>query len=897
VSDSPTAPAALPPRELPGLDPSWSRLVEATDADGVVRSWHVLDTGEVSAATADGPDGDPDGGEPLTGTLLCVHGNPTWSYLWRELLAQAPRGWRVIAVDQLEMGFSERTGIARGLQRRIDDLGGLTEALGLEGPVVTVAHDWGGPVSLGWALAHKEQLAGVVLTNTAVHQPEGSPAPTLIRMARRPGVLDASTVRTRSFIRGALALAHPSLPREVHAAYHAPYETTARRHGIGGFVRDIPLDPAHPSAPALDAVANGIATLHDVPVLLLWGPNDPVFSDLYLHDLEARLPHASVHRFSGASHMVVEDADIAGTVDTWLAATLGQPAEAETADASNGRGGHVPDREPLWAAMEDPTRSALPAIVEMPSTERSGIAARLARADAPVPLPTVMSFGELARHVQHLAAGLADDGVASGDRVALLVTPGIELATAIFACWRIGAVAVVVDAGLGAKGITRALKSAAPDHLIGIPRALLAARTLGWPGRRIAAGNASERVRRLTATATSLPQLRTRGASLPVPPTPGPDAEAAIVFTSGATGASKGVVYRHRQLQAQRDALMATYGIRPDDRLVAAFAPFAIYGPTMGITSVVPDMEVTAPRTLEAQALADAAAAIGATLVFASPAALVNVVATAGDLDPSSRDALAAVRLLMSAGAPIPPVLLRKLGAVMPNAEPHTPYGMTEALPVADISLAGIEEAGPGDGVCVGPPVVGVDVAISPVDARGRAEGALTTEPRITGEICVRADHVKDRYDRLYATERASSRNPGWHRSGDIGHLDDEGRLWVEGRSIHTITTANGVVTPVGIERRVEGIAHIRLAAAVGIGPVGTQQIVVVVSTDPVAPNGGLAPRTLTAAVRRTLDVPVAAVLVCPDLPVDIRHNSKIDRTRLATWAGKVLAGQRAGTP
>ena len=121
------------------------------------------------------------------GTVLCVHGNPTWSYLWRALLADPPPGWRVVAVDQLGMGYSERIGAVRRLAQRIEDLDRLVHGMDVTGPVVTVAHDWGGPVSLGWALAHRDQLAGVVLTNTAVHQPEGARAPTLIRMARIAG--------------------------------------------------------------------------------------------------------------------------------------------------------------------------------------------------------------------------------------------------------------------------------------------------------------------------------------------------------------------------------------------------------------------------------------------------------------------------------------------------------------------------------------------------------------------------------------------------------------------------------------------------------------------------------------------------------------------------------------
>ena len=109
--------------------------------------------------------------------MLCVHGNPTWSYLWRRFLAAAPPGWRVVAVDQLGMGWSERLPQTRRLAERIDDLGDLTDALGIDGPVVTVGHDWGGPISLGWALAHRDQLRGVVLANTAVHHDPGSAPP------------------------------------------------------------------------------------------------------------------------------------------------------------------------------------------------------------------------------------------------------------------------------------------------------------------------------------------------------------------------------------------------------------------------------------------------------------------------------------------------------------------------------------------------------------------------------------------------------------------------------------------------------------------------------------------------------------------------------------------------
>ena len=303
-----------------------------------------------------------------------------------------------------------------------------------------------------------------------------------------------------------------------------------------------------------------------------------------------------------------------------------------------------------------------------------------------------------------------------------------------------------------------------------------------------------------------------------------------------------------------------------EDRLVAAFAPFALYGPALGIAAAVPDMDVTKPASLTAGALADAAAAIDATLVFASPSALRNVAATAGTLTADQRRALDGIRLVLSAGAPVSSALLRKVQAALPRAELHTPYGMTEALPVTDISLAEIEAAGSGNGVCVGRPLPGVRVMISPLDQAGAATGELTSATGVTGEICVAAAHVKDRYDRLWATERDSARDQGWHRTGDVGHLDDHGRLWVEGRLVHVITTADGPVTPVAIEHRIELVDGVDSAAVVGVGPAGTQQIVAVVVASAAPGRPGAGPRRPAGSdgSRRTLADPILAIRAWP---------------------------------
>jgi len=856
-------PASSPDlRRHPDVDPAWSRLVEVADRSGVVHTWHVLDTHAQA---------DPD--EPVLGTMFCVHGNPTWSYLWRRFLAAAPAGWRVVAVDQLSMGFSERLDAPRTLPERVADLGDLTAALGVTGPVVTVGHDWGGIISLGWALQHREQLAAVVLTNTGLDLPVGAELPGLIRLARTPALLETACVRTPTFVRGGAALSRPALPPTVRAGLVQPYGRPTRRQAVGDFVADIPLEADHVSRPAFDAIAEGTRTL-DVPALLLWGGRDPVFHDGFLGDLQRRLPHADVHRYPRASHLVTEDAPQTATdAWRWVAERVLAPAPPPPPAPARWTEDDLP-----WAALVRRRDDQATAAAEV----HDGVT-------------TTVSFAELERRVADTAAGLSHHGMRPGDRVAMLVPPGLDLTVAVYACWRVGAVVVVADAGLGVRGMAHALRSAQPRFVVGIPKGLLAMSALRVPGRRIVVGGgaALARVGRWDA---DLAVLEADGRGRTLPPREPADTEGAVLFTSGATGPAKGVLYRQSQLKGQIAAVARIMRVGPDDRLVAAFAPFALYGPAMGIGAVVPDMDVTAPATLTAVALVDAVAALDATVVFASPAALRNVVATAGQLTEGQRARLGGVHTVLSAGAPVPASLLRRVQEMLPNAELHTPYGMTEVLPATDISLAEIEAAGPGNGVCVGLPLPGVTIRLSPMDALGRADGPLTDEVGVTGEICIAADHRKERYDRLWATEQASSRNPGYHRSGDVGHLDDQGRLWVEGRLVHVVVTADGPVTPVGVEQRLEELDEVVAAAAVGVGPVGTQQVVAVV-----VPTGGrtsrhhLAPPALTAAVRAAAPVPLAAVLVVDALPVDIRHAAKVDRARLGRWAGRLLAGERPG--
>lgn len=923
--------AQVPPPGLPGLDPRLSRVVSVpgrgTDA-GAARSWHLLD----SQPALD------DLGLTPVGTILAVHGNPTWSYLWRSVVSgsvEAARAgapaWRVVAVDQLEMGYSERTGIRRPLAQRVQDLGALTDALALEGDVVTLGHDWGGVVSLGWAVDHPEKLAGVMMLNTAIHHPRGVPIPAPLRLAGARGVLAASTVRTTAFLDTTLSLASPALDPSVRDAYRAPYASADRRDGIGDFVADIPVDDRHESFAELERIAAGVAAL-TVPALMLWGPRDPIFGDRYLDDLVTRLPHADVHRFEGAGHMIAEERPFADALFAWLGERLGErrggrpearpgarsgtdaassAAAAPAAPASGASAAEPAAFAPIFRALEARADDDATAVIDM---TRTG-----AGTDTGTD-PLRVSWRQLNERVRQIAAGLSAMGVQRGDRVSLLVPPGPTLSAIVYACLRIGAVVVVADAGLGVKGLTRAVRGAWPDVIIGELPGLTAARVLGWPGLRISAPRLPRPTAAALGVATCLADVAALGAQSDLPDEPGADDPAAILFTSGSTGPAKGVAYTHGQLAALRDVLAAHFGVTADTGLVTGFAPFALLGPALGTRSATPDMDVSAPRTLTAASVAAAVRASDARMVFLSPAAVLNVVATADVLTAADRDALARVEAFLSTGAPVGAPLLTAIGALMPNATAHTPYGMTECLLVTDVTLAEIAAAAeaadaaetgstdPGSadaadsGVLVGAPIGANRVRISALDADGRATGLPGEEPGVLGEVLISAPHLKDHYDRLYLTDRAAIREvpddgSRWHRTGDIGHLDASGRLWIEGRLPHVIVTADGPLAPVGPEQQIERVDAVRRAAVVGVGPHRLRQAVAVVETIPSASRPGLADPAVTEAVRAATATPIAAVLAVPALPTDIRHNSKIDRTRLSQWAERVLAGERPVAP
>lgn len=912
--------------QLPGWDSRWSRLIDVDTIDGT-RQFHVLDNGPVLAEL-----GIP--AENVDAIIVAVHGNPTWSYLWRRVAQagiDAAQGKldlgpgagrapivRVIAPDQLDMGFSERLThdtwptagqtptTYRTLEQRLADLDALLGTM-LTGsdlpPIYTLGHDWGGIVSLGWATDNELRTAGsglhpagMIALNTAVWHDEADPIPAPLQAALAGPLLGGSTIATPAFLNTTLALGQPALSDAVKSAYKLPYQERHQRGGIGGFVADIPAAGGHRSRAALRAVAQNLAKTQ-TPALLLWGAKDPVFVDRYQHDLLSRIPHVDIHRYNTAGHLIAEDRDIVEPIFGWLQQQL-DDHEPPAPDVSATRGSNaVGDYTPLWSFLDQWSTSDDKAMVDMTVTDRHGD-------------PFAISWRQLSSIVNAMAVGLREAGMRPGDRVSMLVEPGRDLTAALYAVLRVGGVAVVTDAGLGLDGMTRAIRSAAPQWVIGETPGLTLARAANLPGRRLSMRSMDPVAHRLLGLTGSMYRFATQYAgqrftATLAHPDPKPQADAAVLFTSGSTGPAKGVRYTHQKLSALTQRLQTTLKVTPGSSLLAGFAPFALLGPAIGATSVTPRMSVTKPATLTATALADAAIAGDATMVFASPAALRNVVDTANELNGLQRLALQRVSMLLSAGAPVPVNLMDDVLELVPNAEFHSPYGMTESLLISDIDHHTQHEIAtqPDRGVCVGKPLDVVRVAMAPLDFYGRAADELVEGDAAVGklsEIVISTPHMLAGYDKLYNTNRQTRVDTRdglqWHRTGDIGHLDAEGRLWIEGRTHHIVTPPTGVLGPGGPEDDIQRLPALNRVAIVGVGPVGTQAIVAVVEPHDATIKPGLAPTELADAVRAATDVDIAAVLVTDHVPVDIRHNSKINRPVLAQWAAQVLAGEKVTT-
>jgi len=508
------------------------------------------------------------------------------------------------------------------------------------------------------------------------------------------------------------------------------------------------------------------------------------------------------------------------------------------------------------------------------------------------------TFAELDQRSNAIANGLAALGLQRGDKVSVFLRPGVELLAVTYALFKLGAVPVLIDPGMGRRALAACVAKAAPRAFIAVPAAQIfrALHPSSFSSVEVTVVNAP----RWPFGAPTLAQVERRGSSSFEMVATGADDPAAILFTSGSTGPPKGVLYTHGMFDAQIRTLRKLYDFQPGEVDVACFPLFALFDVAFGMTSVFPRLDPSRPGRCDPALVVDAIRAHDATNTFGSPAIWRRVAPWCAAHDVR----LEHLRRILVAGAPVPPTLVASCHSILgPDGDVYTPYGATEALPVASIDGRSIlrlrDRAESGAGTCVGLPAPEIDIRLIRIQDQSIQtwDDAREVAPGEVGEICVRGPVVTRAYlDEAGATSASKilDGDRHWHRMGDVGYRDDEGRLWFCGRKAHRLETERGLVLPVPAENVFNLHPRVRRTALVGVGPRPHEVPTLVVEPeDPKLARSGAEDATLAEELRALLhsrwsqgEPPrIERVRFHPGLPVDVRHNAKIRREVLKRWA------------
>ncbi len=513
-----------------------------------------------------------------------------------------------------------------------------------------------------------------------------------------------------------------------------------------------------------------------------------------------------------------------------------------------------------------------------------------------------LTFSQLDEEVTRIARGLIELGVRPGMRMVLMVPPSLEFIALTFGIFRSGATCTLIDPGMGRSRIFDCLDEIGPAGFCAIAPVHAIRRMMFRRFRNakinvgVGKGNGllggvsySELVRRGAASETSLPQTQSTDS-------------AAIIFTSGSTGPPKGVHYEHGMFDAQVDLIRERFGIKPGEVDLPGFPLFALFNLAMQVTTVVPDMNPTRPAEVDPQKILTAIRDQGVTQAFGSPAMWNQI----GRYCDQYQVKLPTLKRILSAGAPVPNHVLKRMTTALPDsADLFTPYGATECLPVAaiggrEVLASTAAQTAAGAGTCVGRvfdemSVRVIGVTFEPIatlsDAQQLAAGEI-------GEIIVRGPvATREYFRRPDATELAKIQDDKgfWHRMGDVGYFDESGRLWFCGRKAHIVFTDQGPLYSVRCEAIFNQHDSVYRTALVGLGTRGSQTPAIVVE-----PEAGRMPGTkehqsrmrkelLTLGAANPSTKNIKKVLFRDALPVDTRHNVKINREELAVWAARRL--------
>jgi olefin beta-lactone synthetase len=523
--------------------------------------------------------------------------------------------------------------------------------------------------------------------------------------------------------------------------------------------------------------------------------------------------------------------------------------------------------------------------------------AALVLASTPRSGQSVYTYSELLNASNCIAAGLESHGIRRGMRAVLMARPSFEFFALIFALVRAGVSLVLVDPGIGLRNVTRCINECAPEVFIGMPAAHAIRLLYGW-------GRGSVRINVTTGRwgGVSLNAIRSAGENAPAfaPVEAGEDDEAAIIYTSGSTGLPKGAIYTHGNFAAQIEMLRATFNIGPDEIDLPAFPIFALIDFLTGNTAVVPDMRFPRPADTAPALILRTIQQHGVTTMFGSPV-VINKVGRYGEQHSVT---LLSLKSVVTAGAPASPEMQARFRQMLArDAGLFGIYGATESLPISCIDSREILEetqhlTAQGAGVCVGRPVVGVDVRIIKIsdgaipawDDNLRLPVGEIGEIAIKGAAVTRAYAARDEANAL--TKIRDVDGEIIHRMGDVGYFDAQGRLWYCGRKAHRVITPDGTLFTETCEGVFNAHPLVYRTALVGVQMAGVTHpaLCVELDGDNRRPDyDHIRGELLGLSCKHEQTREITTILFHTRFPTDVRHNSKIVREKLAVWAQKQI--------
>ena len=510
------------------------------------------------------------------------------------------------------------------------------------------------------------------------------------------------------------------------------------------------------------------------------------------------------------------------------------------------------------------------------------------------------SYKQLDEVSELIANGLQAYGIKKGTRTVVMVKPGLDFFALVFALFKLEAILVMVDPGMGIKNLGKCLQEAEPEAFIGNLKANTARVILRWAKNTIKKSVLVGGDVITNQFIASLLEIKSNGikAKRIEHETKAEDI-AAILFTSGSTGIPKGVVYTHANFTAQVQALKTLYDIKPGEIDLATFPLFALFAPALGMTSIIPQMDFTKPGSVDPTRIIDAVTHYKCTNMFGSPALLNRV----GKWAENKEIKLASLKRVLSAGAPVTPVILERYSLLLNNnCQIYTPYGATESLPVSSIGSKEIlqttaKATAEGKGVCVGKAVAGLDIRIIKIsdDIFSEWSDELELPANQIGEICVNGPQVTRSYfnrNKQTALAKIRTKDGFYHRMGDIGYLDWEDRLWFCGRKSHRVVTESETMFTICCEAIFNTHPFVFRSALVAAKKNNKTVPVICIELEKEHKNFNkkeLIEELLVLAGNSELTKNIEHILFHKSFPVDIRHNAKIGREKLAVWATEEL--------